>query len=320
MPVELALAALHNSAVPMAATSADAAAEIAHLRSLLEKQPSCLMRVRADGTLLAVSDTALSLLGASELAQVLDANLMDHLPGEAVAVWSDFVRRVMISGTASAECEMTDLAGARRSVVLAGVALRSHPDGLESLLVTARDVSGARRLEASLQEQDGLRQSIEELRAKLADALADRQQIEGAAADRGQLQLALDQATVERQQLRSALDQAASERQQVRGALDQAALERQQLRAALDEAVAERQQLAHTLEQMVAERDELEIAARDRDVKRQRLFAEHVAGRMKAEQALADARIQLEQLISALTAVTNAASEARLVLGTEVQK
>jgi chaperonin cofactor prefoldin len=292
MPIGLALAVPPEIAVSPVITPVDPVVEVGHLRSIVEKQPSCLMRVGADGTLLAISDAAISLLGAGELAQVINGNLMDHLPVEAVGVWSDFACRVLKSGSGSAECEMTDLAGVRRWVVLAGVALRDHPDGLESLLVTARDVTAARRLEASLQEQEGMRQSIEELRAKLAAALADRQQFELAAADRDQLQ----------------------------ASLDQAAAERQRIRAALDEAVAERQQIANELEQMVAERDELERIARDREAKRQRLLGEQMTGRMKAEEALTEARTQVEQLTTAITAVMDAAAAASLVLGKEGQK
>src|SRR5215210_2473983 len=78
----------------------DPVAEIARLRSLLELQPSCLMRIATDGTLLAVSNAALTLLGAHELAQVLDTNLVERIRGDAAAnTWPDFMNRVVSSGS-----------------------------------------------------------------------------------------------------------------------------------------------------------------------------------------------------------------------------
>jgi hypothetical protein len=287
-----------------AMSSSDPVAEVAHLRSLIEKQPSCLLRVRADGTLLAVSDAALSLLGASELAKVLDTNLMDHLKGAALDVWVDFAGRVLKGGSASAECEMTDLAGAQRDVMLAGVALCDHPDGVESLLVTVRDVSAARRLEASLQEQDGLRKSIAEANDKLAEVVAERGQFEA------EVKAVLEKAVQERDRLVAAV----ADRQQIQAALEQASAERDQLREALRAAIAARQHAEGSLEEAIAEREQQETLSRQREAKRQQLFAEQASGRMKAEQALADARVQLEQLTSALSAVMAAASATRQVL------
>src|SRR5687768_5042256 len=174
-----------------APAGADPAAEVERLRALLERQPSCLMRITLDGTLLAVSDAALSLLGARALAQVLETSLIEHLHGDAEHLWSDFVRRVLQAGSASLECEMNDLAGVRRAVILHGVSLSSHPDGDDSLLVTIRDVSTARRLQSSLQEQedlrrsaqDGLRTAVEQVQAlqtRLAEVTAERQELASA--------------------------------------------------------------------------------------------------------------------------------------------
>src|SRR5688572_626677 len=109
----------------------DSEAEVVRLRMLLEQQPSCLMRVATDGTLLAVSDAALTLLGARDLAQLLDTSLVDRIRGDSAAnVWADFTTRVLSAGSASAECDIDDVAGTRRSVLLLGVALPDHPDGL----------------------------------------------------------------------------------------------------------------------------------------------------------------------------------------------
>jgi PAS domain-containing protein len=149
----------------------DLTAEVERLRLLLERQPTCLMRVGIGGTLLAANDAAQSLLGATTLADVLGTSFVERLQGDAAAIWSEFIGRVANAGSASLECDMTDLAGTQRAVVLQGVTLPAHPDGDDSLLITVRDVSNSRRLEASLRDHQ------EEMRRQLTAALA---QLKGA--------------------------------------------------------------------------------------------------------------------------------------------
>lgn len=186
----------------------DPQAEADRLRTLLDKLPSCLMRIGADGTLLAVSDTALDLLGARDLGSVLGTNVVDRLRGDAAAVWADFVRRVSDVGSGSAECEMEDLTGARRIVVLRGVAVPQHPDAHPSILVAVRDISTARRLEASLHEQEDVRRSVQAaLEASTATLEQFRGQLEQATAERRELRAALDEALVDQQRLGAAIDQ-----------------------------------------------------------------------------------------------------------------
>ena len=132
-------------------------AEVERLRLLLERQPSCLMRVARDGTLLAVNAAALGLLGAPDLAAVLGTSLLTRLSGDPIA-WNDFLERVA-AGAASLECELTEGTGTR-AVVMQAIVIERHPDGVESVLVAARDVSTARRLEISLREQEELRQQL----------------------------------------------------------------------------------------------------------------------------------------------------------------
>jgi hypothetical protein len=206
----------------------DSEAEVVRLRMLLEQQPSCLMRVATDGTLLAVSDAAVTLLGARDLAQLLDTSLIDRIRGDSAAnVWADFTTRVLSAGSASAECDIDDVAGTRRSVLFLGVALPDHPDGLTSLLVTVRDVSTARGLEASLHEQEDLRRAVQ---VALAAATAQLEQF------RPQLQ----QITAERQQLRAALDTILRQRQQIASSVEQL---RSALTTAMDTAATAKQVL-----------------------------------------------------------------------------
>jgi hypothetical protein len=219
-----------RTATAAAPPRVDPALEIERLRALLEKQPSCMMRIGVNGTLLAVNEVALSLLGARALADVLGTSFIDRLPGDST-VWDDFVRRVSQGGSASTECEMNDLAGVQRAVMIQGIALSGHPDGEESLLVAVRDVSSSRRLQASLQEQEDLRQRAQ---ASLDDATATvsdlRSQLESVVAEQDRLRAALDGALAEREQLTTALDGALAEREQLTAALDQ-------LNSALDTAI-----------------------------------------------------------------------------------
>jgi PAS domain-containing protein len=177
-----------------AAPGLDPAVEIDRLHAILDKQPACVMRVAADGRLLAVNDAALSLLGGRSLVDVLGTMFTARLAGSGATTWGEFVRRVSQAGSASTECEMTDLAGAPRAIVMQGAILASHPDGEDSLLVAVRDVSTSRRLQASLQEQEDLRRAAQE---SLQEAIAER--------DR--LRRELDAASAEREQLSAALTQ-----------------------------------------------------------------------------------------------------------------
>ena len=183
--------------------------EVERLRAILEKQPSCLMRVAIDGRMLAISDHAMSLLGARELGQVLDTNFVERLRGDAVAeTWSEFVARVTQSGSASAETELEEFSGNIRAVTMQGVALPDHPDGIESMLLTIRDISTARRLEASLEEEEGLRRSLQ---SALNDATATvetlRKNLVALAAERKELQAALDTVLLQRPQIAQSVEQ-----------------------------------------------------------------------------------------------------------------
>jgi hypothetical protein len=168
--------------------------DVEWLRGLLDRQPACVMRVGLEGTMLAVSEAAVSLLGGRSLADVLDKTLLARLQGDAERLWNDFVARVLYGGSASMECELDDLTGTRRAVILQGVSLPTHTDGVESLLVAFREVSTARRLEASLEEQESLRRSAQE------DLRKAQEEIQ-------QLQARLDEVTVDRNRLHVMLEQ-----------------------------------------------------------------------------------------------------------------
>jgi hypothetical protein len=302
-----------------AAARVDPAAEAAYLRSLIERQPTCLMRVTVDGALLAVSDAALNLLAGKDLAQVLGTCLPDRLVGEPPDFWRDFAARVAKNGSASVECKINDLSDTARIVQLQGVALPDHPDGIDSMLVAARDVTSTRRLEATLSEQEGQRQLIAELSARLTEAQASYQRLETMASQReAQLQRLIHEHAEERRALQESLEQAHRLQAQQQDRQNQQALDA--LRAELEQESTERETLHKMLEQTVAEREAFEAALREREAKRQKLVADHATARVRAEQALVDAQGQIEQLTRALGAVIDAATTARQVLKPETSK
>src|SRR4051812_18800096 len=279
----------------------DSARDAAHLRQLLEKQPSCVVRTALDGQLLAVNDAAMHLLGAQRLEQVLGRHLPEWLI-EPAGEWKDFSSRVWASGSGSIECGLRDLAVTGRTVACHAVALRDHPDGIASMLIAVRDASVAKTLERDLQEND-IRQEAEARRAELETAAAEQARLASRLreeeAERARIAAALKEREVELQQATARLEQgqAASRQREAEHAADrrklQESVEQQQLALMLKER-EERQhverlqveiaqvRIEHAsasglLEDAVAERRRLESALADREADRQRIEGEYTA-------------------------------------------
>jgi chromosome segregation ATPase len=284
------------------------------------------MRVGLDGVLLAVNDAALSLLGATQLGQVLGTMLMERLVPEHSALWCDFAGRVWQDASGSVECDMVDLSGVRRTVEVQSVALADHPDGIRSVLAAVRDVSATRRLELALQEvektrpgqetahhlTDELRVQLEGMRAQLDAALAERTdtaramdalraQLEQSLADRQEFESSLKQREgADRLRLETTADQDKADRERLESAVDRHDADRQRLEAAIEQRDAHRRQLQSTLDESLAERQEFESAVKQRAASRQRLLAEHASARVRVESALAEAASRNEQLTQLL--------------------
>ena len=198
--------------------------EADHLRWIVEKQPSCLMRVGADGLVLAANDAALALLGAEKPSQVLGTALTGRVAPAHQESWRTFVDRVTRGSSQSLECDMHDVAGTSRSVILHAVPLLDHADGIPSLLLSARDVAAVRRVEAALLESERLRQQtaaappaedpreIAALQATVKQLESDRDQLERAAGELPRLQQLLKQGRVYLQDLQTKLAAATKER------------------------------------------------------------------------------------------------------------
>jgi hypothetical protein len=142
----------------------DPTVEVAHLRRLLDIQPGCLLRLGADGMLLAASDAALALLGVASGAPALGRDFATWIRPDQHERWREFVAGVVKGVPASIECDMTLASGVARPTLFHAVPLADHPDGVPSIAVTARVVAAQYQLEASvfelgeqLREQDAER-------------------------------------------------------------------------------------------------------------------------------------------------------------------
>jgi PAS domain S-box-containing protein len=124
----------------------------ARLRSLVEKLPACIVRLSADGMVLATNDRAVSLLGASNANQLLKKSfdvIVDEAGREA---WTDFVVRVCAGETRSSEVPITTLDGIARVLEAAAVPSPAEFGRSPSLLMVLRDVTDRKRLEAAVEQ------------------------------------------------------------------------------------------------------------------------------------------------------------------------
>jgi hypothetical protein len=192
----------------MAAPSAlSPSSDASYLRRLLDRQPSCLIRVRLDGVLLACNDAVLSLFGVGARRAVLNTNLADRIVPAQRARWQEFTTRCWANGAASIECHLVSPDNNGRPVLIRGVALKDHPDGLDSLLLNLRDQSQTHRLEHSIQSAELERLGSEERQR------AARDQIEEAIAERQKLAALADEHQAERRRLTEALEAQTADRQ-----------------------------------------------------------------------------------------------------------
>jgi PAS domain S-box-containing protein len=123
-----------------------------HLRAVLERVPIALVRVDVNGTLLAVNEAALGLLGAQALHEVLGTSLHSFLPDESRAACKTLLENVSQGQGGSLEVDLTELTGVTHALELRAVAYPGASDAIPSALMTARDVTRSRNLARSLEE------------------------------------------------------------------------------------------------------------------------------------------------------------------------
>lgn len=268
------------------------AREAAYLRTIIEKQPFCLLRVARTGTLLACNDAGLRLLGKTAHVDVLDRTFEEHVLPDQLTSWREFVNRVWAREAGSIECEL-GTGSERKDVLLQAIALRNHPDGIESMLIAARDVSSLHRLEAALQNELRLQQRLTETEGQLAAAVANRQiLVEELERVRAELRAEQEAAGHKLTEISTQLQRALDEQQQLTRRLEESRTDQQQLTDAIhqrDEALhkldVERQRVgeAHRLEQ-----SHLSTLAETLDQELSRLKASRVEFEAKQSQAEAD--------------------------------
>jgi PAS fold len=257
----------------------DPSVEVTHLRRLLDVQPACLMRLGADGTVLAANDAALALLGMSSGAQALLQNFSNWVAPDQRERWESFAAAVVQGGPASLECDISAPSGERHPTLFHAVPLADHPDGVASMAVAARAVAGQRQLETTVVELEErlTRRDADriEARARLAEAEESRRELAGKVAE---LEARLHARETDVRQLELALEAFASRRPQV----------------ADERAAAE---LTATIEERDAALRRLEAAHAD-------LVAAHAAARAGQDTLVSS----LRELASRLEALAGAAS------------
>jgi len=175
--------------------------EVVHLRRLLDVQPGCLMRLGADGTVLAANDAALMLLGERSRAEALGRDFALWIPPDQHDRWRAFTLGVVRGSPSSIECDIAGPSGTRHPTLFHAVPLADHPDGVASMAVAARVISAQRQLEAAVDELrkqlDGRTAELQARDEALATAEGARRASEAncnrALADVRQLEMALNE-------------------------------------------------------------------------------------------------------------------------------
>jgi PAS domain S-box-containing protein len=124
----------------------------ARLRSLVEKLPASILRLSADGMVLATNDRALTLLGASTATQLLKKSFDLMVDESGREAWTDFVVRVCSGETRSTEVSIATLDGVQRVLEAAAVPSPAEFGRSPSLLMVLRDVTDRKRLEAVVEQ------------------------------------------------------------------------------------------------------------------------------------------------------------------------
>ena len=301
----------------MSMTPIEPRVEAAHLRRLIESQPTCLMRVGLDGGLLAVNDAAQKMLGAAGLTAVLGTFMGERVAPTHRQAWRSFSDRLATGKSSSLECVLLDLTGAERAILMQGVPLLDHPDRVPSMILALRDVTSAQKIENVALEQDlskqvdiavlehGFTSQIAELQAELERARGEGGQLEAMLAEaRSDDQRRAAEHAAERARLQQTL---AEEHQLALMLRDRAAQQRiDELLARLDGSKGETEhQVTELLAQIDGSRRETERLAgllSDSEAARALLAAEHQAARAALQAEVEALRYQFAADRAALDA------------------
>jgi PAS domain S-box-containing protein len=123
-----------------------------HLRALLERLPVPLLRVDARGTLLAVNEAGLALLGANTLDEVLGQSLFTFLPDASQTACKTFLEGVIRGQDGSLDVDLRAQTGASYAVELHAIAHPGTGDAAPSAMISVHDVTSWRHLAQSLED------------------------------------------------------------------------------------------------------------------------------------------------------------------------
>jgi PAS domain S-box-containing protein len=112
----------------------------ARYRAMVEASPECVKLVRADGTLLRINATGLSMIEAADEAVVRGSCVYDLIAPEHREQFRLFNERICQGGTGTLEFDIVGLEGTRRSMETSAVPLPAPTGGFMQLAVT-RDVT-----------------------------------------------------------------------------------------------------------------------------------------------------------------------------------
>jgi hypothetical protein len=278
--------------------------EIAHLRRLLDAQPSCLLRVAADGTVLAANDAARMLLGVASLAETLGRDIADWIREDQRDPWRAFALKVVAGAPASVECDVTPSSGEPQLTRFHGIPL-DHPDGVASMAVVARVVTAQHRLETAVVELEArVKAGDEALAAAEAACRAAETDRARALADVRQLEMALGE-------FGSRRHQSDAERAQLHEAQQALAAAEQREREARTERDALERRLEEAQQQALATAEQREREARTEREEVERRLEETQQALATAEQREREVERRLEEMQQAVAGAEQRAQDGR---------
>jgi PAS domain S-box-containing protein len=140
------------------------------LRSIIETQPSCVLRVDRDGTLLAVNAAGRAMFDHEQ--QVVGGSLYSFIAPADRERCRLFIERVCYGETGSIELQLPTPTGDNRIVEIRAVPLGDDASGQRSALGALRDVSERLQLEATVVKLEAERQRVSEYAAPNASISA----------------------------------------------------------------------------------------------------------------------------------------------------
>ncbi len=247
------------------------AAEAGHLRRLLDTQPSCLLRVARSGEILAANDAALGLLGVDGRREALGASMSRWIRSDQIESWNEFVGRV-VDGAHGAPTSLEThlvLQDVHRRVLLNGIPLVDHPDGVASVILAAHDISERILLEATIER---MREAVQ-ARCDQLEAAATRRPIEDRVAqdqvrlqeELGERTAKLDAADARQEQLSADLMSAQAAIEEQRRLTTTAVADAARIHEALEAVEARYRAAIEEMSQVTADRQRLQAVCDERE-------------------------------------------------------